>query len=165
MTDWLATVLAGILIAVGIAGVIVPILPGLLLIWGAALFYGLIVGFGFAGWLAMAVITALALIGTGIGYYLPARKTRAVGFPLWGQLLVVGATVVGFFVVPVIGAILGLVLGTLLVALAVERNLGEAWGTGWAMLIEMLKSAAIQLGMALFMAMAWGLWALSVLSS
>jgi hypothetical protein len=52
-----------------------------------------------------------------------------------------------------------------LVALAVERNLGEAWGTGWAMLIEMLKSAAIQLGMALFMAMAWGLWALSVLSS
>ncbi len=77
----------------------------------------------------------------------------------------VGATVVGFFVVPVIGAILGLVLGTLLVALAVERNLGEAWGTGWAMLIEMLKSAAIQLGTALFMAMAWGLWALSVLSS
>jgi uncharacterized protein YqgC (DUF456 family) len=68
LTDWLATVLAGILIAVGIAGVIVPILPGLLLIWGAALFYGLMVGFGFAGWLAMAVITALALIGTGIGY-------------------------------------------------------------------------------------------------
>ncbi len=165
MTDWLATALAGILIAVGIAGVIVPILPGLLLIWGAALFYGLVVGFGFTGWLAMAVITALALIGTGIGYYLPARKTSEVGFPLWGQLLVAGATVVGFFVVPVIGAILGLVLGTLLVALAVERNLGEAWGTGWAMLIEMLKSAAIQLGTALFMAMAWGLWALSVLSS
>ncbi len=165
MTDWLATALAGILIAVGIAGVILPILPGLLLIWGASLFYGLVVGFGFAGWLAMAVITALALIGTGIGYYLPARKTREVGFPRWGQLLVAGATVVGFFVVPVIGAIFGLVLATLLVALAVERNLGEAWGTGWAMLIEMLKSAAIQLGMALFMAMAWGLWALSVLSS
>ncbi len=165
MTDWLATALAGILIAVGIAGVILPILPGLLLIWGAALFYGLVVGFGFAGWLAMAVITALALTGTGVGYYLPARKTREVGFPLWGQLLVAGATVVGFFVVPVVGAIFGLVLATLFVALAVERNLGDAWGTGWAMLIEVLKSATIQLGMALFMAMAWGLWALSVLSS
>ena len=165
MTDWLATVLVGILIAVGIAGVILPILPGLLLIWFAALFYGLIVGFGLAGWLAMAAITALAVIGTGIVYYLPARKTREVGFPRWGQFLVAGATVVGFFVVPVVGAVLGLVFGTLLVALAVERNLGDAWGTGWAMLIEILKSAAIQLSMALSMAVAWGLWALSVLSS
>ena len=165
MTDWLATVLVGILIAVGIAGVILPILPGLLLIWGAALFYGLMVGFGFAGWLAMAVITTLAVIGTGIVYYLPARKTRELGFARWGQLLVAGTTVVGFFVVPVVGAILGLVFGTLLVALVVERNVGDEWGTGWAMLIETLRSAAIQLGVALLMAVVWGLWALSVLSS
>ncbi len=79
--------------------------------------------------------------------------------------MLAGATLAVFFVVPVIGAILGLVFGTLLVALVVERNLGDAFGTGWAMLIEMLKSAAIQLGVALFMAVAWGLWALSVLSS
>jgi uncharacterized protein YqgC (DUF456 family) len=163
LTDWFATILVGITIAVGIAGVILPIFPGIWLIWGASLVYGLLVGFDVWGWLAMAAITGLAAIGTGIIYYLPAKKTGEVGMPGWGQLVVAGCAVVGFFIVPIVGAILGVIVGTLAVALVVEGHLGRSMGTASTMLIEILKASAIQLGIALLMAVIWGLWAVSVI--
>jgi len=165
LTDWLATVLVGIAIAVGVAGVILPILPGLWLIWGAALAYGLLVGFEGWAWPAMAAITALAAVGTGIIYYLPARKTGEIGMPRWGQLVAAGGAIIGFFVIPIVGAIVGLIAGTLAVALVIERDLGDALGTAWTILIETLKAAAIQLTLGLVMAVVWGLWAFSVVSS
>ena len=164
MTDWAATILIGIVIAIGIAGVILPILPGLWLIWVAALVYGLLVGFSVWGWLAMALLTLLAAVGTGIVYYLPARKTGEVGLPRWGQLVIAGFAVIGFFLIPIVGAFVGLAVGALLVALVVERDLGGAFGKAWATLLEMLKGAAAQLGIALVMALVWGLWAVSVLA-
>lgn len=164
MTEWAATVLIGIAIAIGIAGVILPILPGLWLIWGASLLYGFLVGFD--GWAlpALAAITALAAVGTAIVYYLPARKTGEVGIPGWGQLFVAVCAVVGFFVIPIVGAIVGVVVGTAAVAVVVERDLRNAGSTTWAMLVEILKAAAIQLAIALAMAVVWGLWAFTVLS-
>lgn len=164
MSDLAATILVGIAIAVGIAGVILPILPGLWLIWGASLVYGLMVGFGVAGWLAMIVLTALAAAGTVVVYFLPARKSGEVGLPLWGQVVIAGFAIAGFFAIPIVGAFVGLVAGAFLVALAMERNMSDAAGKAWALLVEMLKGAAAQLGVALVMALVWGLWAWSVVS-
>lgn len=164
MTDWAATVLVGIGIAVGIAGVILPILPGLWLIWGASLLYGFLVGFDGWAWPALVAITALAAVGTAIIYYLPAMKSGEVGMPGWAQLFIAGCAVVGFFVIPIVGAIVGVVVGTAAVAMVVERDLRNAGGTAWAMLVEILKAAAIQLAIALAMAGVWGLWAFTVVS-
>lgn len=82
--------------------------------------------------------------------------------PRWGQLLVAVAAVIGFFVIPIVGAIVGVIVATLFVALVVERDLGNAGSTAWAMLVAILKASAIQLAIALTMAVVWGLWALSV---
>ncbi len=40
--------------------------------------------------------------------------------------------------------------------------MGDALGTAWATLLEMFKGAVAQLGIALLMAVVWGLWALNV---
>ena len=164
MTDWAATVLIGIVIAVGIAGVVLPVLPGLWLIWGAALVYGFLVGFNGWAWPAMVAMTALAATGTATIYYLPAKKTGEVGIPGWGQLVIAASAIVGFFVIPIVGAIVGLVVGTLGVAVIVERDLRNAGSTAWSMLVEILKAAAIQLAIALAMAVVWGAWAFTVLN-
>ena len=164
MNEWAATALVGIGIAVGIAGVILPILPGLWLIWGASLLYGFLVGFDGWAWPALVAITALAAVGTAIVYYLPARKSGGLGIPGWGQLFIAACAVVGFFVIPIVGAIVGVVVGTAFVAVIVERDLRSAGGTAWVMLVEILKAAAIQLAIALAMAVVWGLWAFTVLS-
>lgn len=164
MTDWAATVLVGIVIAVGIAGVVLPVLPGLWLIWVAALVYGFLVGFDGWAWPAMVAMTALAVAGTAIVYYLPAKKTGEAGIPGWGQFVIAACAIVGFFVIPIVGAIIGVVVGTLGVAVIVERDLRSAGGTAWVLLVEVLKAAAIQLAIALTMAVVWGAWAFTVLN-
>ena len=85
--------------------------------------------------------------------------------PRWGQFVVAVSAVIGFFALPIVGAIVGLVLGTLAVAVIVERNIAKAWSTAVTMLAETLKAAAIQLGIALLMAVIWALWAVSVVTS
>jgi len=42
----LVTVIAGLLMLTGLLGVVIPVLPDVVLIWAAALGYGLIVGWG-----------------------------------------------------------------------------------------------------------------------
>lgn len=164
MTDWAATILVGAAIAVGIAGVVLPVLPGLWLIWGAAVVYALVTGFDGWAWPALVAITALAVAGTAIIYYLPAKKSGEAGIPTWGQLVIAAAAVVGFFVIPIVGAIVGVVVATLVVAVLLEADLRNAGSTAWGMLMEMLKAAAIQLAIALAMAVVWGMWAFTVVN-
>ncbi len=165
MTYWTVTILVGIAIAIGVAGVVVPLLPGIWLIWGAALVYGLATGFTGWAWIAMAIITVLAGIGTAAVIYLPARKTTEIGISRGGQLLIAGFSVAGFFIVPIVGAFLGLAVGTLVVSMAMERNVTDAFATAWVAMWEMLKGAAIQLAVALAMAFVWGAWAFTVLEA
>jgi hypothetical protein len=56
-------VVTALLIVVGIAGTLLPILPGVALIWAATIAYGLVEGFGAVGLTAMAIITGLAFSG------------------------------------------------------------------------------------------------------
>ena len=58
-TDTLLVAVVAIAMVMGLAGTVLPILPGLWLIWGAALVYGLVAGFGASGWVAMTLITAV----------------------------------------------------------------------------------------------------------
>ena len=59
MSDVAWTVLAAVLMVLGLGGVVIPVLPGLALIWAVALGYGLIVGFGTIGTATMILLTAL----------------------------------------------------------------------------------------------------------
>src|SRR5688572_28429720 len=99
--------------AVGLVGVVLPALPGLTLIWGATLGWALLATDGIARWFVLAVVTALFAVGTLAKYLLPGRALSTRQVP--ARTLVVGAVaaIVGFFVVPIIGAVLFGVLGVL----------------------------------------------------
>jgi hypothetical protein len=56
--------LLGLVMAVGAVGTIVPLVPGISLVWGAGLVYGLDRGFGTIGVVAFAVMTGLAVAAT-----------------------------------------------------------------------------------------------------
>lgn len=137
-------VLVAVAIAVGIAGVVVPILPGSALVLGAVLVWTIEVGGGTA-WTVFAVVTTLLVLGSIVKYAVPGRRLKVAGIPtstLWaGGVL----GVIGFFVVPVVGLVLGFVLG---VYLAEHRRVGAAaaWpstkhalrAVGLSVLIELL---------------------------
>lgn len=109
----LADVLAGIVILVGLVGIVVPVLPGTLLIGVAILVWAAVVG-GSTAWLFAAGAVALLLVGTVVQYAVPGRSLRAAGIPARTLLLGAVLGVVGFFVVPVLGLFLGFVLGVYL---------------------------------------------------
>ena len=97
-------------IAVGLVGVVVPVVPGALLVWAAILVWGIDVGTA-TGWGVVAAATGLIAGGQVVKYTIPGKQLRASGVP--NRSLVIGGLVaiVGFFVVPVVGLFIGFVLG------------------------------------------------------
>jgi uncharacterized protein YqgC (DUF456 family) len=139
-------VLVALAIAIGIVGVVVPVLPGSALVLGAILVWALYVGTGTA-WAVLAASALVIVLGSVVKYAVPGRRLKEVGIP--GSTLVLGAVlgVIGFFVVPVIGLPIGFVLGVYLAELnRVGRT--EAWpatvhalkAAGLSMLIEFVAS-------------------------
>jgi uncharacterized protein YqgC (DUF456 family) len=137
-------VVVGIVIAVGLVGVVVQVLPGSVLILGAVLVWAGETG-GAVAWVTF-VVGLLAVVGAAVGKYLLAgRHLKASGVRsstlAWGGVL----GVVGFFVVPVVGLPLGFVLGVYLAERVRRREHRAAWtatvaalkATGITMLVEL----------------------------
>jgi len=159
---WLGVVLVGLVMAVGLVGVILPFVPGTVLIWGAGLVYGLVEGFDAAGWGWFAAMTVLAVLGQIGQYALPSRAGLEAGAS-W-KVLAVGALagIVGFFVIPVVGLPIGAVLGVL------AAEYGE---TGdWARALTLTRQVVIGFGLGilseflagLLMILTWVAWVVAV---
>src|SRR5690606_33901596 len=65
-------VLFGLLMAVGLVGVIVPVLPGLMLIGGVAVVWGFAEGSG-AAWAVVAAMIVILAVGTYLKFQIPGR--------------------------------------------------------------------------------------------
>lgn len=120
MDTW-GLVLVAAAVVVGLAGVVVPILPGLLLVWVATGVWAVAEG-GTVAFVFLAASTALVVASQLVKYLVPGRQLRRAGVPT--RALVVGGVVgvVGFFVLPLVGLPLGFVVG---VYLAERIRLGE----------------------------------------
>src|SRR5262249_28339731 len=143
-TGTTVNVIAGIAIALGVVGVVIPVIPGLLLSWIGVVFWALLGDAPtFGKWMVVLVATVVAVLGAVIKYVVPGKRLKAAGVP--NSALLAGGVLglVGFFVIPVVGLILGFVLGVYLVE---HHRLGaaQAWpstrralgAAGMAMLIE-----------------------------
>lgn len=123
-----ATALAAVLIAVGVVGVVVPVLPGLILVAAGILVWA--VAESTAGaWTVFAAAAAVLVAGTVVKYALPGKQLRDSGVP--GITLATGVLlgVIGFFVIPVVGLPIGFVLGVYLAELGRLRDHTPAWSS------------------------------------
>ncbi|MFI6285078.1 DUF456 domain-containing protein [Streptomyces sp. NPDC051018] len=102
--------LVGLVIALGVVGVIIPGVPGRWLVWAAMLWWSLHEQTVLA-WVLLVASTALLLVVQVILWLMPTRRIRDSG-ATGGMAAVAGAgAIVGFFVVPVLGAIPGFIGG------------------------------------------------------
>lgn len=128
--DIIATTLATLAIIVGVLGIILPILPGSILIGIAALVWAFFIG-GTTGWVAFAIIAVLVAVGMTSSWILTGTRLKEKEVPN-SSLLIGGVfAVVGFFVVPVIGLILGFVAGLYLAEYSRLRDPRLAWDSSW----------------------------------
>jgi len=155
------TILVGAVMVIGVVGTVLPVIPGLWLIWAASLVYGLVEGFGAAGWLAMIVLTVLAGVGTAAGVALPQRSATNIGIPWWGQLFAGLMAVVGFFAIPVVGAAVGFVGAIIALVLVRTREVGTAIPTAWAVVRSLVIASAVQLAAGILMFATWIGWVIA----
>jgi uncharacterized protein len=117
--------LVALAIAVGLVGIVVPVLPGSVLVLGAVLVWAWATG-GTTAWLVFGVAAVVLVVGGVVKYLVPNRRLKDAGVPASTQWIGAALGVVGFFVIPVVGLFVGFVLG---VYLAEYRRLGgrAAW--------------------------------------
>jgi uncharacterized protein len=114
MPDTLLWILSAALIMVGVAGTVLPALPGTVLVLAGIVLGAWIDGFSRVGWGVLSVIGVLALLAWVLDYVaglLGARKAGASRLAILGAALgtVVGLFMglVGVFFMPLVGAAVG----------------------------------------------------------
>lgn len=158
MPDSIVTILVGVAMLAGLVGIFIPLMPDILLIWGAGLAYGLVVGWGSLGPWMFGVMTILGVIGLLTDLWLTSLGGKIGGASLSSILVGILAGFVGMIFLSPIGGIF-VMLGTTFYLefrrvkdtdLAVKGMLGVALGYG--------ASIGVKVGIAIVMILLWLIW-------
>ncbi len=144
---------------IGLVGLIVPIFPGLVVIWLAALIYGIAVGFGIKGWIIFILISVLALVGGIVDNIFMGTKAREGG-AAWISIWI--SYVAGIIFSLVFTPLMGLVAapaGLFVSELIHRRDWRPALKTVRAMIIGWGWSFVVRLIMGVIMTGLWMVWA------
>ncbi len=164
MPAWLDTSIFWItliIMAVGLFGLIVPIFPGITVIWLAALGYGVVTGFTTLAWVLLAVITVLLMIGVTIDNILMGAKARKEG-AAWSSLALGWlAGILGTILLPPLGGIIAAPLVVLLLEYLRQRDINKAMASLRGLAIGWGASFVVRFFIGLAMIGIWLVWALS----
>ncbi|UPG95267.1 DUF456 domain-containing protein [Luteibacter aegosomatissinici] len=146
--------LAAALIVGGIAGAILPVLPGIPMIFGGIWLAAAVDEYQHLGWGWLVAIGIVGAVGVALDFIsasLGAKKIGATPRALWGAG--VGTTVGMFFGIPglIIGPFAGAVVGELSSGKSILRSAHVGVSTWVGMLVGMLAKVVISflmLGMA-----------------
>ncbi len=111
--DW-QIIVAVLLVVAGIAGTVLPMLPGVPLVFAGLLLAAWHGGFDQVGILTMVIIGAIAALAWAVDFFasmVTAKKAGASKYALWGAgigaLVGIAGGIVGLIIGPAIGAIIG----------------------------------------------------------
>ncbi|MET1066151.1 MAG: DUF456 domain-containing protein [Arthrobacter sp.] len=158
--ETLVTILCGLAILVGVAGTVIPVLPGSILIGLSLLAWAVWGGAGTTGWVVFAIGLVFVVAGMAAGAVLTGRKLKQHSIP--GRSVMAGLVfgVIGMFIIPVVGLFVGFAVGLLLSELLRTRVLGTAVASSWAALKATGLGMIAEFGLACLAASTWviGLW-------
>jgi uncharacterized protein YqgC (DUF456 family) len=158
MSEALITILVGIGMFAGLIGIFIPVMPDILLIWGAGLVFGLVVGWGSLGAWMFALMTILGIIGLLTDLWLTSLGGKIGGASLSSIIVGIIAGFVGMIFLSPIGGIFVMLGVTFYLEyrrlndtdLAVKGMLGVAIGYG--------ASIGVKVGIAVVMILLWLVW-------
>lgn len=161
MEPWLDASLFAVvqfLMLLGLFGMLVPMFPGIAIMWLAALGYGIATGWGALGVILFILITLFMIAGAVSDNILMGAGARKEGAS-WvsiGASLVAG--VVGTLLWPPFGGI----IASPLVVVLIEYNRARDWSKVWQTMRSMLTgwgvSIVVKFGFGLLMMGAWWVW-------
>ena len=141
----LGVVLVALVIAIGLIGIVVPVIPGGGFLVFAAIAVWAIMERTTVAWVTLGVAAVFFVTSEVIKYVWPVRRMRAA--EVRTVSLVVGGVLglIGFFVIPVIGLVIGFVAGVYLAEFLARRDYRRAWTST----VHALKGVALAVGVEL----------------
>jgi uncharacterized protein YqgC (DUF456 family) len=148
-----------IVMVFGMFSLVIPFMPGLTIVWVAALVYGLIDGFNLASGILFGVITALMLFGNIVDNLLMGVGAKQSGASWLAIGIALVAGVVGSFVFPPFGGLVLTLVGLFVVEIIRLRDWRKATDSTKSMMLGWGKAVLARLGIAMVMIALWLVWA------
>jgi hypothetical protein len=152
-------VLVTALLIAGLAGSLLPFLPGTPLILAAALVHALATDFNPIGAGRLLVLAGLTALAYALDYIAGAVGAKKFGGSVWAVVGALVGAVVGLFFGPpglLIGPVIGAVAGELLKSGEVEHSLKAGFGALVGMVVALLARFALAFTMVGLVL--WWLW-------
>ncbi len=154
------TVITLLIMAIGLVGTVLPVIPGILLIYAGYLLYGFATGwqaYGLGAIVVWSVVTALVLLLDLCAGAIGARRYGASRSGTRGSLIggLIGALAAGF---P--GLILGPFVGTTAGELLRGRSYRDALRSGWGTFIGFVLGSLVKIAIGVVMIGTFVRWVL-----
>lgn len=153
-----ALIVAILFFIAGLAGSVLPVLPGAILIWLGMLLYGILTKFAAISYifllgqaLAVAMIYAIDYLAGILG----VKKYGGSRAAVYGSI---AGTIIGLIFLGPAGFIFGPFIGAVAGELIINKPLDKAIRSGWGTIIGLLGGAIVKLTIEIMMII-WFFWA------
>ncbi|MEI7988511.1 MAG: DUF456 domain-containing protein [Chloroflexota bacterium] len=147
-----------VLMLAGLVGLIIPVYPGLVVIWIGSLIYGIVYGFTTPGIILFTIITLLMIGGEVIDNVIIAIWTRGSGVSWFSIILAMLASLIATFTLT---PLVGIIAAPLVIYLFEWRRL-QSWRTALQSLKGMMigwgLGVVTHFGIGILMILLWVVW-------
>jgi hypothetical protein len=147
----LILLLTALLMIAGLAGSVLPGIPGSPLILLGAFLYAWYTGFAQITWTTLLGLLILTLLSQFVDFFASVLGVKRRGGSRWGMAGALLGGIFGIFAGGIVGLILGTFLGAFFLEMIHTRNVEASWKSGVGTLIGFLFGTLGKLGIALLM--------------
>jgi uncharacterized protein YqgC (DUF456 family) len=158
-SSWFIPVLIAVM-AVGLFGLMIFIIPGLTIIWLAILAYGIVYGFNLWSGILFGIITLLMIGGNLIDNLLMGTEAHKTGAGWPSILVALVAGIIGTFVLPPFGGLLFAAVAILIFEWIRKKDFKEGLKSTGGLMKGCGLSIVVRVFIGLVMIGIWGAWAL-----
>jgi len=139
---WLAVALT--VMFIGLLGVLLPLIPGVGLIWITALIYAIAEGFQNVDPITMVVLSLIAIPGITADIWVSSLGAKVGGASFWSIVASLLGGVIGFLLFSLPGALIGSLVGLVVVELFRAKDWRQALKASGGWVVGRLVSTAVQ---------------------
>jgi uncharacterized protein YqgC (DUF456 family) len=152
MFEIIVIIIGAVLVFLGLAGSILPVLPGPPLCFIGLFLLGLIKDFSYPLTPIFFILMGLVLVASlGLDYIIPVWGAKKYGASKWGIWGSVAGMAIGIFFSP-FGILLGALIGALVAEWLFNKETGRPLRAAWGVFVGTLLGTVLKLGISAVMA-------------
>lgn len=136
---------------VGVVGTFLPVLPGIGLIWGGFLIWGIASSWADFSVQTVIILGLITVLFIGLDYYAGAIGAKKFGASKSGIFGAVLGAVVGIIIFNVIGLMVGAFGGAVVGEILSGKSQKDAFRAGWGTFLGFLAGSVIKIAAAIIM--------------